>query len=77
MQKIHYKSLKVIYHFNACYDDLLQLSNSVFLHQRHLQFLLAEIYKSAGDLNPQFVWSYFNTVWSIQRGSTEILNVGI
>ena len=33
-------------------DDLLQLSNSVSLHQRHLRFLLTEIYKSAGTLNP-------------------------
>ena len=57
MQKIH-KSLKVIYQSNVSYD-LLQLSNSVSLHQRHLQFLLTEIYKSTGTLNPQFMWSYF------------------
>ena len=56
MQKIHHKSLKVIYQSDASYDDLLQLSNSVSLHQRHLQFLLTEIYKSTGNLNPQ--WSY-------------------
>ena len=43
MQKIHHKSLKVIYQSDASYDDLLQLSNSVSLHQRHLQFLLTEI----------------------------------
>ena len=52
MQKIHHKSLKVIYQSDASYDDLLQLSNSVSLHQRHLRFLLTEIYKSTGTLNP-------------------------
>ena len=36
MQKIHHKTLKVIYQSDASYDDLLQLSNSVSLHQRHL-----------------------------------------
>ena len=59
MQKIHHKSLKVIYQFDASYDDLLQLSNSVSLHQRHLRFLLMEIYKSTGTLKPHFMWSYF------------------
>ena len=58
MQKIHHKSLKVIYQSDASYDDLLQLSNSVF-HQRHLPFLSTEIYKSTGTLSPQFMWSYF------------------
>ena len=57
MQKIH-KSLKVIYQSDASYD-LLQLSNSVSLHQRLLQFLLTEIYESTGTLNLQFMWSYF------------------
>ena len=59
MQKIHRKSLKVIYQSDTCYDDLLQLSNSVSLHQRHLRFLFTEIYRSTGTLNPQFMWSYF------------------
>ena len=52
MQKIHHKSLKVIYQSDASYADLLQLSNNTTLHQRHLRFLLAEIYKSTGTLNP-------------------------
>ena len=58
-QKNHHKTLKVIYQSDASYDDLTQLSNSVFLPQRHLRFLLTEIYKSTGTLNPQFMWSYF------------------
>ena len=59
MQKIYHKSLKVIYQSDASYNDLLQLSYSVSLHQWHLRFLLTEIYKSTGTLNPQFMWSYF------------------
>ena len=59
MEKIHHKSLKVIYQSDASYNDLLQLSNSVSFHQRYLQFLLTEIYKSTGTLNPRFMWSYF------------------
>ena len=71
MQKIHYKTLKVIYQSDASYDDLLQLSNSVSLHQRHLRFLLTEIYKSIGALNPQFMWLYFKyreVPYNVRRG---------
>ena len=51
MQKIHHKTLKAVYQSDASYDDLLQLSNSVSHHQRHLRLLLAEIYKSTGTSN--------------------------
>ena len=44
MQKIHHKTLKVICQPDASYDDLLELSNSVSLHKRHLPFLLTEVY---------------------------------
>ena len=71
MQKIHHKTLKVIYPSDASYDDLLQLSNGVSLHQRHLRFLLTEIYKRTGTLNPQFMWSYFKyreVPYNLRRG---------
>ena len=28
------------------------------VHQRHLTFLMIEIYKSISQLNPQFMWSF-------------------
>ena len=71
MQKIHHKTLKVIYQSDASYDDLLQLSNSVSLHQQHLQFLLTEIHNSTGILNPQFMWSYLKygeVPYNLRRG---------
>ena len=50
---------KVIYQPDFSYDNLLHLSNNMSLHQQHLWFLLTEIYKSTGTLNPGFMWSYF------------------
>ena len=67
MQKIHYKTLKVIYQSDGSYDHLLQLSKSVSLHQRHLRFLLTEIYKSTGTLSPPV----YVVKLQIQRGSTK------
>ena len=40
----------------AKYDnELLVLDNKLKTHQRHLQFLVTEIYKSKNKLNPSFM----------------------
>ena len=36
----------------ATYDDFLGLDNNLKTHQRHLQFLAIERYKSNNELNP-------------------------
>ena len=38
MQKIHHKTLKVIYQSNKTYEELLELSETVSIHQWHLKF---------------------------------------
>ena len=40
MQKIHHKTLKVIYQSNKTYEELLELSETVSIHERHLRFLV-------------------------------------
>ena len=59
IEKIHHKTLKVIYQSNDTYENLLLQSNRVSVHQRPLRFLMIEIYKSTSQLNPQFMWSFF------------------
>ena len=59
IEKIHRKTLKVIYESNDTYDNLLLQSSTVSVHQRHLRFLMTEIYKNISQLNPEFMWSYF------------------
>ena len=53
MQKIHNKTLKVIYQSNKTYEELLELSETVSIHQRHLRFLVTKVYKSTSYLNPK------------------------
>ena len=60
-EKIHHKTLKVIYESNDTYENLLLQSNTVSVHQRHFTFLMIEIYKSISQLNPQFMWSRIKT----------------
>ena len=59
IEKTHHKTFKVIYESNDTYENLLLQSNTVSVHQRHLRFLMIEIYKSISQLNPQFMWSFF------------------
>ena len=59
--KIHQRTLRVVYNeYNKSYGELLQLNNNVSIHQRHLQYLPLEVFKSFMHLNPEFMWSYFN-----------------
>ena len=60
MQKIHHKTLRIIYQSDESYENLLNLDNSVSLHQRHLRFLVTEIFKSVSKTNPKFMFSYFS-----------------
>ena len=59
--KLHYRTLKVVYNeYDKSYEELLEMSKSASIHQRHLQFLVLEVYKSLMHLNPGFMWSYFS-----------------
>ena len=46
IEKTHHRTLKVIYQSEESYENLLLGSSSVSIYQRHLRFLVTEIYKS-------------------------------
>ena len=57
--KIHHRTFQVVYNeYNKSYKELLQLNNNVSIHQRQLQYLTLEVFKSLIYLNPEFMWSY-------------------
>ena len=59
IEKIHHRTLKVVYGIDDYYSNLLLSSNSVPIHQRHLRFLVTEIFKSISQINPEFMWLFF------------------
>ena len=59
IEKIHHRTLKVVYGIDDSYSNLLLSGNSVSIHQRHLRFLVTEIFKSISQINPEFMWSFF------------------
>ena len=50
IEKNHHRALKVIFQSEESYENLLLQSSSVSIHQRHLRFLVTEIYKSATQI---------------------------
>ena len=39
IQKIHHKTLKVVFNSHTGYDELLQMSNEITIHKKHLHAL--------------------------------------
>ena len=76
MQKNHDKTLRVIYQSDESYENLLNVDNSVSLHQRHLRILVTEIFKGVSKKNPNFMWSYFsskNVSYNLRKGPSLLL----
>ena len=65
VQKIRFRSLQVVHNtYDAIYDELLSMDSDVSIHQRHLHFLVTEVFKSVNNLNPYFMRDYFKTIFS-------------
>ena len=62
--KIHFRTLQIVY-------NILNFSNDVSTHQKHLRFLAIEVYKSLMNINPEFMWEFFNkkpVQYNFQKG---------
>ena len=60
INKIHERALRIIHKDSTSnFQELLSKSNSVSVHQRNLQLLLIEIYKTVHNLNPTFTTQVF------------------
>ena len=71
IQKIHHKAIKVVFTSYDAYDELLQMSSKITIHQKHLHALMCEVFKSLNSSNPEFMWSYFtfkNITCNIRNG---------
>ena len=75
INKIHEKTLRLVYkdEENLSSDDLLKKDKSVSIHQRNLQILATEIYKTRNDLGPEIMKDIFHSVqkpYNLRNDST-------
>ena len=60
INKIHERALRIAYNnYILDFDSLLEKDNSVTIHQRNIQTLTLEIYKTLNNLNPDFTKEVF------------------
>ena len=60
VSKIQERALRTAHkNSHADYETLLKLDNAVSIHQRNLQYLMIEIYKTKKNLNPSFMSEIF------------------
>ena len=60
VNKIQERALTIVYkNSHADYETLLKLDNAIPIHQRNLQYLMLEIYKTKNSLNPSFMSEIF------------------
>ena len=59
LEKVQYKALKIVFNSNESLENVTLHSNQVSIHQKQLQQLTTEIYKSLTDLSPEFTEPFF------------------
>ena len=60
VKKIQERALRIVYkNSHADYETLLKLDNAVPVHQRKLQYLMIDLYKTKNSLDPSFMSEIF------------------
>ena len=74
INKMHLRALRIAYRdYESDFETLLKRDNSVTVHQRNLQLLMVEIYKTKENLNPELMKDIFITndmPYSLRSGNS-------
>ena len=74
INSIHERALRVVYRdYNAGFSELLSKDKSVTIHQRNLQLLATEIFKTKNELNPKLIGEIFtfkNVDYNLQNNAS-------
>ena len=59
INRTHKRSLRILLKdYDYSFDELLEKSESVKIHDQNLQKLVIEIYKTMKNLNPSYIWEF-------------------
>ena len=74
MNNIKERALRIVYRdYESTFQQLLKQNNSVPIHQRNLQILATEIFKTKNGLNPvimEDVFKFKNLVYNFRNAET-------
>ena len=75
--KIHKRTLQIVsYVYDKSYENLLNRSDDIPIHQKHQRYLAIEVYKSLAKLNSGFMRNFIegkHTPYSLRRGDLLLL----
>ena len=75
--KIHKRTLQIVYDvYDESYENLLNRSDDISIHQKHLRYLAIEVCKSLTMLSPGFMWNFFernHIPYNLRRGNLLLL----
>ena len=61
INNIHERAVRIVYRdYGSTFQEMLKQKKSVSIHQRNLQILATEIFKTKNGLNPVFTEDVFN-----------------
>ena len=74
INKIHERALRIAYKdFDSHFEELLRKDSAVTVHEKNLQILATELFKTKNDLNPPFMKDIFienNSSYSMRSGDS-------
>ena len=54
------RALRVSYEdYDSSFEQLIEKDGSITVHQKNLQILMTEIYKTTNHINPPYIWDFF------------------
>ena len=60
MNRTHKRTLRILLKdYDSSFDELLEKSESVKIHVQNPQKLMIEIYKTMNNLNPSYIWEFY------------------
>ena len=75
--KIHKRTLQIVYDiYDESYENLLNRSDDISIHQKHLRYLGIKVCKPLTKLNPGFMWNFFernHIPYNLRRGDLLLL----
>ena len=74
INRIHEWALRLVYQNNLTFSELLDLDNSVKVHQKNLQVLVTEIYKVKNGIAPEMMKNIFelqNTSYNLRSSCSQ------